>query len=456
MTNPTLSRGMLLAFSLPAIMQGFMHAPAATIVQGVYAKHAGLSLAALAGAILLTKIFDAVIHPLIGFLSDQAQRRSGTRKPWILAGTALSALGMWFLFQPPAQASVAYFTLWWLVTYLGWTLTEIPYRAWSFELSTDYAQRNRLQVWIGLGMMIGLLAFYLVPYIGKSLGLTDSTEFDLRAMALGAMLVVSLLPIVNLIALWRVPDGEVGPARTSVSWQEAWRSVIGNRTLLQFSAAFVITTFASGMGTGVAYLFLDVHLGLAKQLGAVLAAGIPLTLIGIPMWGWLCTRYERHRVWALSVAVLAVCTLGFGLVPRGEAALVPLVALYIVALFCFTSALVAAPAIIGDITDHGRLVFGQDRGGTYFAFYTLIVTGVNAAGMSFGLVALDWFGFDATGRTQTELGTLGIKLIYSWIPAAGFAITALMLWRFPLDRARHAQIVAQLKARDAATAPAVT
>ena len=70
--------GTILLFALPALLVGFMHGPEQQI-QGIYAKYAGLALAALAMATLLTRAFDAVTYPLIGYLSDLTYARTGTR-----------------------------------------------------------------------------------------------------------------------------------------------------------------------------------------------------------------------------------------------------------------------------------------------------------------------------------------------------------------------------------------
>ena len=91
-----LKRGLLLAFTLPTLVLGITHGPEGQI-QAIYAKHAGIALTAIALAVLLTKLFDAITYPLIGYWSDRTYARSGSRKSWVIAGTIASALGVWFL-----------------------------------------------------------------------------------------------------------------------------------------------------------------------------------------------------------------------------------------------------------------------------------------------------------------------------------------------------------------------
>ncbi len=66
-----------------------------------YAEDLGLGLAAIGGALLLARCFDVVTDPLIGLLSDRFRLRWGRRKPWIVAGAAIAALGLVRLFEPP-------------------------------------------------------------------------------------------------------------------------------------------------------------------------------------------------------------------------------------------------------------------------------------------------------------------------------------------------------------------
>ncbi len=106
------------------------------ILQGIYAKYYGFSLTTLATIILLARFFDAITDPLIGYYSDRYARRTGTRKPFILAGGLLLILSAYFLYVPiggdigeSSNVSVAYFTFWFMALYLAMTLFEIPHSA---------------------------------------------------------------------------------------------------------------------------------------------------------------------------------------------------------------------------------------------------------------------------------------------------------------------------------------
>lgn len=448
---------MLFAFSLPAVMQGFMHAPEAQ-VQGIYAKHAGLSLVALATAVLLTRLFDGITYPLIGYLSDKSFRSSSTRKPWIVAGTIVTIIGLWFLYRPPPHVSVTYFGVWTLVTYIGWKLTEIPYSAWSIGLSREYVQRARIQLWRSMAQLFGSLVFFIVPYASKALGLSETTELNLQSLSFTAMIIAICVPAMNLYSLASVPNGEAEPppviAGNRENWRSVARSITRNGPLMQLLAAFVPFTLVTGMASGVTYLFVDTYLKLSGQYSGLMLITIPFSLLGLPFWGWMCLRFERHRVWAVSLLLSAIAYAGQAFVPVGEAGLHALMILSPLAIFCVVSVGVAVPAMLGDIADYGRLQSGEDHAGVYSAIFAFLLKSLGGVAAALGLGLVGWFGFDATATQQTAQGVFGIKLVAVWLPALGVACSAPIIWSFPIDRERQDAIRAEIMERESAATAA--
>ena len=430
-------------------MQGFMHTPAASMLQGIYAKHMGVALGALGTAVLLTRLFDAITDPVIGIWSDAIYRRKGSRKSLVVGGSFITVLGLWFLYRPQEDAGIFYFTGWFLVTYLGWTITEIPYRAWSMELTSEYAARTRIQTWLAVGALIGIIGFYLVPYITQALGLTATAELDIHMLAYAAIPIVLIMPILNIIAAWKVPDGEFHVEPTKVKRSEILKAVAQNGPLMYLILLNLAVGIVNGFRDGASYLYIDTYLGLSKEHAGMLIVAVPVTLIAIPFWGWMCQRYERQKVWALTLVATGIANLAYGFVPPdGQSAAMALSCMIVAMFFAACSAPASAP-MFGDVIDYGRWKFNHDFGGLYMSFFSLISKTIAGIGVAVGFILLGWFGFEAAATQQTESGALGIRLIVAWIPGLAMIVTAPFVWRFPLNRARHEDIMRQIEARDA-------
>ncbi len=449
-----LRRDLLVAFALPTVILGIMHGPEG-LVQGVYAKHAGLSLGALAVALLLTKIFDAVTYPLIGYLSDLTHARTGTRAGWLIAGCALSVVGVWFLLRPPAEVTVVYFGIWMAVTYLGWKVIEIPLQAWSYGLSSDYGQRARVQGWRGMAQVVGQLLFFLLPFLAMVVGVSDSSEVDFRSLGMVAIICAVALPLATLLLILRVPSRRAERTTPAPSIRARYRlrevldAVRFNPPLVRLLAAFLPVNLLTGMSTGLAYLYLDIYLGLSAELPAILATALLSSIVGIPIWTALSKRYERHRVWAIALILGGLACASFALIAPGGGALVASLILFPI-ITLVVSGSVVVYTMSADIVDYGRAHTGQDHGGLYasmFAFFQKSLIGV-ATALGLGLVGA--FGFDATSTAQTTTAIIGIKIGFAIAPALGLIGAAAIIWNYPLDRKRIAEIQATLAERDAA------
>jgi Na+/melibiose symporter-like transporter len=379
-------------------------------------------------------------------------RRNGSRKGLMALGTAVSVFGLWFLFRPPPGITIVYYTAWAMVTYIGWKLTEIPYTAWSLGVTRDYLQRTRVQLWRTMAALGGALLFFTVPFASKFLGYSDTTELNLHTLAFTAVLILIFMPLFNSYALLRVPNGEAPPPAPQAASQPSWRQLLGavasNGPLLRLLLAAVPAIMLNGVASATAFLFVDVYLHQGKQLPLIQLVGLPLTLLGMPFWAWLCQKFERHRVWAVSLIIAALCSGLMACVPVGPAALLPSLVLYPMGLFAYICIAVAFPSMMGDVVDYERLRTGEDRSGIYAAINTFIQKTMTTVCGAFGLAMVGWFGFDATAGEQTAWAGFGIRLAFAGLPALGFAVSAPLLWWFPINRARQAEIRDAIQARE--------
>lgn len=456
--NPAapLRRDLLLAFTLPTLVLGVMHGPEGQM-QAIYAKHAGLSLTALAAAMLLTKMFDAITYPLIGYLSDRSYARSGTRRNWVIAGSLLSVIGTWFLMRPPQGVTILYFGIWTAVLYLGWKVIEIPLQAWSYGLSTDYAQRSRVQAWRGLSQVGGSLLFFVTPFIAMQLGYSDSTELDFRSLGVAAVICVVALPLATSLLVLRVPSGTyvAAPVQRRHGLKEMLGAVRNNPPLLRLLAAFLPVNLLGGICGGVAYFYIDTYLGLSKQFPAIMILALLSTFVGIPLWAALAARYERHRVWACALALGGVACIGFTFLTPGPTALLMCFILYPLILLALVGSIIVY-TMSADIVDYGRLHSGEDHGGLYGSLFAFLQKSLQGVAAAIGVAMIGFFGFDATATVQSASGVFGLKLAFAIAPAVGLIGAALIIWNYPLTRARVAEIQASLAERDRAAAAGVS
>ncbi len=133
-----LSAQRLIAYSAPSLVTSVAALPMALFVPAFYAGVLGVPLASVGVAIALSRLLDVVTDPLIGSLSDRLRIPGGHRKPWMMIGTPLFLLSLWKIFAPGPEVSAAYLLFWSAALYLGFTLIDLPHKAWGAEISTYY------------------------------------------------------------------------------------------------------------------------------------------------------------------------------------------------------------------------------------------------------------------------------------------------------------------------------
>lgn len=101
-------------------------------------------------AILISKIVDAVVDPFIGVVSDNTRTRMGRRRPFLLiAGLSLPVAMalLWLPVELPTELAKIIFVA---VSYPLYNVVSscisVPYYSLSTEITTDYGERNRLNM----------------------------------------------------------------------------------------------------------------------------------------------------------------------------------------------------------------------------------------------------------------------------------------------------------------------
>lgn len=434
---PTL---MLVLFGLVNLPLSMLMSPTAAILPNFYLEYSAVTLAGLATATFVARLFDAVTDPLIGYLSD----RSGARKPWMVLGAVVVAAGTWFLFNPADDAGIGHLLAWYLLVTLGWTLVEIPHTAMAAELSTGYHERSRIALWRQLLGFAGGILFMAAPM----LLIGNATEFSPAVMRRLALFIMLALPLFVALMCLKVPEPARRVRARPVQPRDLLRALRDTRPLQYFLLTQVLFGLATGAVASLFVIYTRWHLGLPDKVSHI---AVPMTLamaLGMPLWLQVMKHVDKHRAWAIAAVGMILTLLLVPWIEPGPGALRPMTG--VMASFGFFLGLssIALPSLLADIVDYDIWRNRRDRAAIFFSFQALVTKLNQGIGGAIALAIPASFGFS----TEAPLGqqaVLGLKIAFVAWPCLLLLPMVVLAWRYPLGRRAHATLARRIGRRDA-------
>ncbi|HKT86022.1 MAG TPA: MFS transporter [Novosphingobium sp.] len=145
-----------------------------------YAQVVGLRGWLISVAITVIIIFDTLVDPWIGALSDRLRgARFGRRHSLMFAAIVPFMIGIWAVFSPPAHMPqigiLAWLLAWGLLARCGISLWTVPAYALGGELTTDVTERRLVAVLRNLGNQVVIL---IVPAIAFGVFFVHNAAFS--------------------------------------------------------------------------------------------------------------------------------------------------------------------------------------------------------------------------------------------------------------------------------------
>jgi len=432
----------------------------------------------LVGSILaIALVFDAVLDPIIGQVSDNVRSRWGRRHPFMLAAALPYAVAFYLLWNPPADWSDGA-----LAVYLGVclfavrffdTFFEVPHQALAPELVKSYdgrtnllAMRHFFMVLGGLGMTVLAYQVFLRERPDGSGGVLARDGYFAYSVT-GALIIFGAIVLSTLGTADRIPYLTQAPVRkiTLKAMVLEMFQTLNNRAFLSAALAMMFIAVAVGARNG-----LDIYFGLyfwelkQSQLAGLATMSVIGGFLGVglaPIVGrTLGKKYGVIAVFATAVCVhiTPVSLRLLDLAPaNGTTALLWL--LYgeeiINATFAAATGILLL-SIVADVVEDAEVKTGRRSEGLLLSANNLFRKVISGMGVFIATAVLAFVHFPEKaerGQIAPEvLQGLGMAYIPTVVGLYGVAIALLLT--YSINRARHDENLGKLAARAAEQAAA--
>jgi len=425
------------------------------LASSVYNIILGINPVWVGTMLMIARIFDALLNPVMGMISDNARMRWGRRKPYIAVGSILCAITFPLIWCVPRGLSPTVTMVWFCVTlllfYLFYTIFCVPYLALQIEMTPDYHERTRVNAYRSLfGALAGVIAVWALRGAQWS-GFPD-VFIGLRVMGavLGAFF---LLGLFSLFAKERYRH--LAAKQEKESLVSGFRSTFGNgpfRLLMGLTLVFII-------GTYTVQIFM-VYVNMYYVCGGSLAQATTLSgwystvnlvavFVMIPPLTAASKRWgkERTLMGCLLIGSVGAIAKWFLFDPRW-----PYAQLVLPFLFApvETGFWILVQSMKADVVDWDEHTSGVRREGAYAAISAWVQKFSVALTNSVGGLLLVWIGFEQSLGVNQPVGTITyMRILFSGGPLIAFALGLFLLLRYPLTQERMQQVRTDLEARRA-------
>ncbi len=424
-----------------------------------YSNIFGLSLADAGMLMLITRVWDAVSDPMMGVIADRTHTRWGKYRPFLLWIAAPFAIAGILLFTTPDMGPTGKL-VWAYVTYIlmmtVYTAINVPYGAMLGVMTDD---SNTKTVFSSYRMFFAYGGSFIALYSWEPLcNWFRSMDFSPSQSWQYAMIVIASGCFIGFLICFSLTREHVKSVASQSVGKDVGSLVRNSPWWILNGASLLFNFFNTVRGATAAYFFKDyisanavLDFGLFNVVfyaGLFLGIGEVCNMIGVALAVPVSLKLGKKTTYSLALSLLLVLSVLFFFVPNNAFGWWMILLLQVVISMCTGIISPLIWSMYADVADYAEWKDGTASTGLIFSSGSMAQKfgGAFAGWAVMALLAL--FGYNtAEEAVQTPEALQGLKYLMSFIPAAIAALSLLVVFVYPLNHARMAQINEELKSK---------
>lgn len=426
-----LRRGEVVGYAMGSVGTGAFSTVPGLLLAYYLTDTLGVAAGLAALVVAVPKLWDVLILPVVGSLSDKAMLRVGSRRPFLLVGGLALPVCFVAMFAVPEGLSTGMSAAWVLVAFTAaataFAIFQVPYIAMPAEITDDVEERTTLMSWRVAFLSIAiLLAGAGAPEIRDSVG--GSAGYMAMATAIALLIAVGMLGCwwaMRTTQAWQRAD-ETTPLRDSL------RVAVRHRPFVVLLGAFVLQALATSSMLGSAQYVATYRLGESGAITVLFLGLVAPAILVMPLWTRVSHVWGKRTGFTAASLVFLCGTLAIlGADTLNSFALVTLAVA--VCGVGYAGMQMFPLSMLPDTVAADTAASGQRRSGVFTGLWTAGETAGFALGPALVLLVLSLGGFVSSRAdeqvAQPATAETAILLAFTLVPAA------LLLLSLPLVRA---------------------
>lgn len=408
----------------------------------------GISAAAVATMIFITRTWDWINDPIMGVIADRTDTKMGKFRPWLvwmIAPYAVVGILTFTTFDLGSTGKLVYAYVTYTLLTMIYTAINIPYSALMGVMTSHSSDRTTLASWRFVGAFAGTFfvngtMLYLVGLFGRG---NDKIGFSLT-VALYALMAAGFFFLTFITTHERVKP----PESQKSSILQDLQALRHNGPWITMIFVSILTILWIAIRGGATIHYFKYVSGNANWGSLFLSISTVVQIVGV-----LLTRQVvallggKKRTYIIINLVSGILIASFYFIDPEN---IPLIMIH-----QGISSFIAAPlmplfwSMIADTADYGAWKLGQRSTGLLFSAGTFSQKIGWSIGPALSMALLGYFGFVAN-LEQTAETIQGLRLIMSLIPAVFAFLTAGVVVFYGIDAKTEAAMEAAMQAESEA------
>lgn len=406
--------------------------------------------------ILILRIGELIIDPMIGNAIDRTHTRWGKFKPWVVGGGVISAILLTALFTPLGGLNLSnpilylvIFAIIYIVMDVFYSFNDVGFWSMVPAMSFDSHERDKIATFARVGSTIGgqIIGFVIMPMVlffsvKQNGGTGDDRGWFIFAAIVAA---ISAITAIGVGMFTHEQQSLLRENKEQTKFKDILKILVKNDQLLAIAMSYLFFTTGQTLLNSFELYYFTYILGNSKAFSILGGLNTVVGVISVFAFPLFSGKVGRHKLFygAATIEVIGALIFAFAgkslaLVLLGaELFFIPQPIIFLVVLMTIT-----------DSVEYGQLKLGhRDESLTLSVRPLLDKFGGAVANGVVGMatVAAGMTG-GATAATVTAHGVSIFKIYMFLIPIAlivvGIIIFAL---KVKLDEKSHAKIVAELE-----------